>query len=271
VIRQDDIVLMQKDASCPGTERNFYVKTDSLDEQREPLVHKAALRADALLENVMVRENGEPDFLDTSKTSNGRAVIQRGFMDSTDASIDLDRADIILFITRRDTIIPPVAKLSAEQAGAFFMLGESMGSSASDLDPGKPKRVVGMNPFVVGPAHVEGNRFYDLMRKNPHVECYLLNTGSVGNRGRGKAEKITVQDSAAIIREIARGGVEWKQDPDWGYQVIHHCQGVDASKFHPERHYAKERYLALTEELRKDRREWLAGFPKLDKRIREAV
>jgi phosphoenolpyruvate carboxykinase (ATP) len=270
IIRQDDVVLMQKDSYCRGTEDNFYIKTDALEPEDQPILYKAARSKNALLENVKVLENGEMDFFDSSITSNGRAVVLRSEMEDTDKDIDLPQTNMIIFLTRRDTIIPPVAKLSNEQAAAFFMLGESMGSAASDVSPGKPRRVVGTNPFIIGSKEEEGNRFYELISANPHLDCYFLNTGRVG-RNDGPGEKITVHDSATIIKEIARGSVEWKQDHDWGYQILDSVPDVEISKFHPEKHYSKEQYAKLVEELKKERREWLSQFRELHPEIKDAI
>lgn len=270
-IRQDDVVLMRPDSSCLGTEKNFYIKTDGLEAENQPVLYEAAMSSNALFENVKVRPDGTMDFDDSSLTSNGRGVVLRREMRHTELAVDLQRTDIVLFITRRNTIVPPVARLGRELGAAFFMLGESIGSSASDVDPGKSRRVVGTNPFIIGPRHVEGNRFYELLEANPHIECYLLNTGMVGEGGDGPGEKITVHDSATIIKEIARGTVGWGKDADWGYDVLDSCPGVDVSKFHPERHYSKEQYSAMTEELRRERREWLAQFPELHPAVRGAI
>ncbi|MBU0591134.1 phosphoenolpyruvate carboxykinase (ATP) [Candidatus Micrarchaeota archaeon] len=270
-IRQDDVVLMQKDSSCLGTEDNFYIKTEGLEPENQPLLYKAAISKHALFENVTVLPDGHIDFFDETITSNGRGVVLRKEIEYTDDSVDLKRADMILFITRRKTIVPPVAKLTNEQAAAFFMLGESIGSSASDADPGKPVREVGTNPFIIGSKDEEGNRFYELLKKNKHVDCYILNTGRMGMNRNDPGEKITVHDSAVIIKEIARETVKWKKDPDWGYYVLDHCPGIDVSKFHPEKHYSKKEYQKLTKELRKERKEWLAQFKKLRKEIKNTV
>jgi phosphoenolpyruvate carboxykinase (ATP) len=271
VIRQDDVVLMQPDSSCIGTEKNFYIKTDGLESENQPVLYEATVSKNALFENVMLLPDGSIDFFDSSITSNGRAVVYRSEMRHTDIDINLPRADMILFITRRNTIVPPVAKLNTEQGAAFFMLGESIGSSASDVDPGKSRRVVGTNPFIIGSRDEEGNRFHDILKANPHVECYLLNTGKVGEGDGGPGEKITVHDSATIIKEIAREAVGWKKDPEWGYEVLDRCPGVDVSKFHPERHYTEGRYSELTEELKKERRGWLSQFRGLYPQIRDTI
>jgi phosphoenolpyruvate carboxykinase (ATP) len=270
-IRQDDVVLMQSDTYCVGTEKNFYIKTDGLEPESQPVLHEAAMSPSALFENVKVMPDGAIDFFDTSLTANGRAVVLRSEMRHTGMSIDLPRTDMVLFITRRNTIVPPVAKLTREQGAAFFMLGESIGSSASDVDPGKSRRVVGTNPFIIGPKDEEGNRFYDILKANPHMECYLLNTGKVGENGKDPGEKISVRDSATIIREIARGTVKWRKSEHWGYGILDSCPGVDVSKFHPNEHYSEERFDELVEELRKERRKWLVGFPNLYPEVRNAI
>jgi phosphoenolpyruvate carboxykinase (ATP) len=270
-IRQDDVVLMRGDSSCTGTEDNFYIKTDGLEEEYQPLLYKAALSRSSLMENVAMLPDGSLDFFNTSLTTNGRAVVMRNEIAYTDAEIDLPRADIMLFITRRNTIVPPVAKLTHAQGAAFFMLGESVGSAASDVDPGKPRRVVGTNPFIIGSFDEEGNRFYELLRKNPHIECYLLNTAMIGFGGKGEGQEISVFDSATMVKEIARGNISWKKDPDWEYEVPEEVPGLDMSKFRPRNHYSPEKYAELTEELKAERREWLSKFPALHPDVKNAV
>ena len=150
IIRQDDVVLMENDSHCIGTEDNFYIKTDGLEPKNQPLLYKAATSKNALFEDVKVLPDGTIDFFDKTITSNGRGVVLRKEIGYTDSSIDLERTDVILFITRRNTIVPPVAKLNDEQGAAFFMLGESVTSSAADDEADKPRRVVGKNPFIIG-------------------------------------------------------------------------------------------------------------------------
>ena len=104
-------------------------------------------------------------------------------LDFTDPRIDLDHVDLIFFITRRETIVPPAARLNPEQAAAYFMLGESIITSAADpTKAGQSVREVGTNPFIVGSEGEEGNLFYRIIKKNPKVQCFLLNTGGFGGR-----------------------------------------------------------------------------------------
>ncbi|MFZ5501267.1 MAG: phosphoenolpyruvate carboxykinase, partial [Candidatus Micrarchaeota archaeon] len=273
VIRQDDVVMLNEDGSAVGTEDNFYIKTDGLEPESQPLLYKGATSPNAILENVKVGKDGKVDFFDSSLTSNGRGVVIRKELGFTDDSIDLDRVDMMVFITRRKTIVPPIARLTPEQAAAFFMLGESVESSAGDpTQAGKPIRVVGTNPFIIGPLEEEGNRFLEILRKNPHIECYLLDTGRFGaHPGEDEGVKITVYDSARLIADAARGSIRWKRDPDWGYEVPAEVGDVDIGHFDPEAFYGKEDYRRLTEELREERKAWLKSFKRLDKDIRDVL
>jgi phosphoenolpyruvate carboxykinase (ATP) len=162
-----------------------------------------------------------------------------------------------------------VARLNPAQGAAFFMLGESIETSAGDpTQAGKSKRVMGTNPFIVGDEAEEGNIFLKFLRNNPDCECFLMNTGRVGGPG---GEDITIHDSSAIMREIARGEIEWEKDPHWGYEVAKSVPGIDIGRLDPRRFYDEQEYRRLTEVLRKEREAWLAKFEKLDPDILSAI
>lgn len=272
-IRQDDVVMLNRNSSVIGTEKNFYIKTDGLEPKTQPLLYKGVTSPHAILENVKVDDDGKVDFFDSTLTSNGRAVVMRRELDFTDGSIDLEKVDMVLFITRRKTIVPPIAKLTPEQAAAFFMLGESVESSAGDpTQAGKPLRVVGTNPFIIGPFEEEGNRFLEILRANPHIDCYLLDTGRFGGHPeKDEGVKITVYDSTKLIADAARGAIKWRKDPDWGYEVAVEVEDVDMENFNPAHYYDEDEYGRLTEELRAERRAWLGQFKGLKSEIVKAI
>lgn len=268
-IRQDDFVLIQPDTTrCVGTEKGFYIKTEGLEQEGQPVLYNAAVAPQTVLENVSVAKDGKVDFLDYSDVgTNGRAVVQRSEIKYTDADVDIPHTDIMILITRRDDIIPPVAKLSPEQAAAFFMLGESIETSAGDpTKAGQAKREVGTNPFITGPEDDEGNYIMKLLRKHPQMECFLLNTGKIGNK-----EKITIKDSTTIIKQIARGAVKWRKDEYWGYDVLADCEGVDCNKLDPRNYFNAEEIKAKNDALRDERRAWLKNFPALDDEIVKVI
>jgi phosphoenolpyruvate carboxykinase (ATP) len=267
IIRQDDVVILEPNGYAAGTEACYYIKTEGLKPDDQPLLYAAAISPRAILENVRVSgEDNIIDFDDASMTSNGRAMVNRHDIAFTDESVDIERTHNIVFITRHFHTVPPVMRLSPEWGAAAFMLGESIETSAGDpTQAGKSKRVVGTNPFIVGSEADEGNIFVDILRKNPEIQCYLLNTGWVGGEHRGV--KISVKDSARIIEMIARDAITWKRDPFWGYEVPEEVPGLDMDRFNLEHFYAADEIERAARELRDERREWLASFDGLDPAI----
>jgi phosphoenolpyruvate carboxykinase (ATP) len=271
IIKQDDVVLLTRDGRAFGTEDGFYIKTEGL-EPSQTVLWGAATHPTAAYENIKVGAGGKVDFLDTSITSNGRGVVLRRFIKGTGDGIDLDKANKIVFITRRNDVVPVCARLTSEQAAAYFMLGESIETSAGDpTKAGQAKREVGTNPFIVGPEADEGNRVLQILRANPDMQAYILNTGSIGAKAGFPGEKVTIKASTEIMKQIAKEGIRWKKDPDWGYEVPAEVPGIDLSKYDPRSYYSPEEYAGLVEKLRQERREWLAKFPGLDSVIPRAV
>jgi len=271
IIKQDDVVLLTRDGRAFGTEDGFYIKTEGL-EPSQTVLWGAATHPTAAYENIKVDADGKVDFLDTSITSNGRGVVLRRFIKGTGEGIDLPKANKIVFITRRNDIVPVCARLTPEQGAAYFMLGESIETSAGDpTKAGQAKREVGTNPFIVGPEAEEGNRLLAILRENPEMEAYILNTGSIGARDGLPGEKIPIRVSTEIMKQIAKEGISWQHDPDWGYEVPTHVPELSLEKFTPETHYSESEYKALVEKLRAERRAWLAKFPGLDPAIPDAI
>jgi phosphoenolpyruvate carboxykinase (ATP) len=271
IIKQDDVVLMTSEGKAFGTEDGFYIKTEGL-EPPQTVLWGAATHPTAVYENIKLDENGKVDFLDTSITSNGRGVVLRKYIQGTGEGIDLEKANKIVFITRRNDVVPVCARLTDEQAAAYFMLGESIETSAGDpTKAGQAKREVGTNPFIVGPEADEGNRLLQIFRKNPDMEAYILNTGSIGANDGFPGEKVSIRVSTEIMKQIAKEGIEWEKDPDWGYEVPVNVQGVDLAKYDPKTYYTPEKYRELVDRLRGERRAWLAQFRGLDPAIPRAV
>ncbi|MDD5495119.1 MAG: phosphoenolpyruvate carboxykinase [Dehalococcoidia bacterium] len=271
IIRQDDVVILKSDGSAVGTEESFYMKTDALEPASQPLLYAAAISPRAILENVHVDPvTGKVDFFDATLTSNGRAMIKRRDIAFTDADVDLDRVDYMIFITRHNEIVPPVVKLSPEWGAAAFMLGESVETSAGDpAEAGKQRRVVGTNPFIVGSEEEEGNMFLDILKRNPHMQCFLLNTGKVGGMANG--QKITVFDSVKILEMIARDRIKWKKDDFWGYEVPTEIPGLDMTRFDLSNYYSENKIKLLSRNLKQERLEWLGKFENLDKGVIQAL
>jgi len=260
---QDDVCALLHDGSVAGSEgRGLYIKTIGLERDEQPGIYDATTDASAVLENVDVAEDGTVDFHSDRYTTNGRAVIQRSKLDSAGEGIDLGTLDQIFFITRNPAM-PPVARLDPDEAAAAFMLGESIQTSAGDPSKaGQAIRVVGTNPFIIGSEGEEGNRFRDLIA-DLDVDCYVLNTGSVGERDIG------VEDTVALLGGISRGTVSWDRDETTGLTVPTEVAGIDIDAFDVAGNLPDaDEQLA---DLRAERRAYLARFEDLEEPIRDAV
>ena len=130
---------------------------------------------------------------------------------------------------------------------------------------------MGTNPFIVGPEAEEGNRLLAILGANPEMQAYILNTGSIGANDGFPGEKVSIRVSTEIMKQIAKEGIEWEKDPDWGYEVPVNVQGVDLAKYDPKTYYTPEKYRELVDRLRGERRAWLAQFRGLDPAIPRAV
>ncbi|MBM3942590.1 MAG: phosphoenolpyruvate carboxykinase (GTP) [SAR202 cluster bacterium] len=288
-ILQDDIVFLAKDGSALGTERGFYLKTEGLHPETQAVVWKALEGPEALFENVMLTDQGKIDYADLSLGGNGRAIIPRAnFAPYVGSDINLPSADkldglIVAFITRRMTVLPLASKLNPEQAAAAFMLGESVETSAGDpRRAGESVRVVGTNPFLLGSEADEGNWFYDFVKRNEsRVQCYLLNTGGVGEiiersaDGRAvikqRVNRIAIPEMAAIIRGIVRNTIEWEKEPHFGTLVPKKVDGADLSKYDLSKFYTKQQIDEYVLRLKDERKKYLAGFPGLNAKVVNAL
>ncbi len=186
-------------------------------------------------------------------------------MDDTDNSIDLPKVNMVFFITRREDVVPPIAKLNPKQAAAFFMLGESIETSAGDPEKaGQSKREVGTNPFIIGSKGQEGTLFYEMISGMDGVQCFLINTGKIGGE---KGSKVSVKDTTDIIKQVARDKIQWKPDSYWGYEIPEKIDGMDIAKFSVESYYSPKEILEKNNTLYQERIEWLGQFPELSPEI----
>lgn len=271
IVRQDDVIFMDENGYCAGSENGFFIKSEGLDEGQKVL-YKAAISENSIFENVKVNENGKVDFDDTTLTANGRGIVLREEIENTDNGVDLKKANKIIFITRRNDIVPPVVKLDASQAVTAFMLGESIETSAGDpTKAGQSKRCVGTNPFIIGPESEEGYRLYQILERNPDIECFILNTGSVGTKKEIEGEKITIKVSTTIMKEISKNNIEWVLDNEWGYQVPKHVEGIDIEKYNPRNYYTEKEYEVIADKLREEREHWLSKFENIKEEVAVAI
>ena len=269
---QDDICFLRSDGSAYGSEVGFFVKTD-VDEHLQEAMYNALIDKSALYENVMIKANGEPDFLDENLCSNGRAVIQPRKLDIKRGhrmvnimadSINLPNLEeldglVFAFITRRNTILPFAQRLTTEKGILAYLWGESTHSFATQpAKAGESVRTVGTDPFIVGSRARKVNRFrkivMELMERYPGKVHFLqYNTGGVGEiidmkEVDGKVEKnevrkvtrVPIELMAALQRGDLRGTNVYEKGIA-GNDTVVKCEDFDLEQYLPHRLYDSER------------------------------
>src|SRR5262245_1833560 len=277
---QDDFVALMPGGKIYATENGCFAKTFALNEKDEPTIYHAVTSPHAFLENVSQNDQGELDFYDTSYTQNGRAVVRMQDIAGAMDAREIKSADFLLILNRNDNIIPGVAKLDRHQAAAYFMLGETRGTSAGGAaEAGKFLRVPGTNPFFPLKHAQQGNRFWELLESSP-MEVYLMNTGRVGGRDEDeRSMKVRIQHSSAIVKGIAEGTIQWEKDPDFNYSVAASVPALDADDdafiLQPRKLYEKQgrldEYKQIVERLKTERRDYMSKWEGLNPEIGRAV
>jgi phosphoenolpyruvate carboxykinase (ATP) len=249
---QDDGGTLMPDGSFHGFEAGgVFVKTEGVNPGEQVEIFYGLLKAETVCENVFVKEDGDFDFENFERTSNGRAVVlRRDFMHAS-PYINVEAVDNIVIITRGPTI-PAICKLNLQQAAALMVLGQAMESSAGDpTQAGKIRTEFFYDPFVAGDRAQHANRFYDILHNLPHVNYYLMNTGSIGEGYHYK--KIEVGHTMNILDSLVRGGLEdWVESPS-GFKVPTAIRAVDDMLVHPEKLYTVAEFEQKQQELNKIR------------------
>ncbi len=254
----DDGGFIGMDGSYAAFEQGgVYIKTEGLDES-QPEILRAALSADAFLENVAVsRYPYMPDFKDTSKTGNGRAIVRRDHLGHASKSLRADRLDYIIILTR-NPLANVISRLTPEQATMQFIYGESIESTGGNPEEaGKFKRAVFLDPFLVGDRLEHALLFYEIIKRN-RIKCYLANTGTIGENDM----KVSLRQSLASYSDILRVQLRFGSDPDhlgYHYPIKSDRANMDLMNAYP-KFSDKERLKHKVADFLKGRRVFLEEF-----------
>lgn len=251
---QDDGGTLMPDGSFHGFEAGgIFVKTESVTPGEQMGIYYGLLRAETVCENVCVNEDGDFDFYNFQRTSNGRAVIPRKYFLHASSFINVEQVDNLILITR-GTLIPAISKLTHEQAVALMVLGQAMESSAGDpTQAGKIRSEFFYDPFVVGDLAQHANIFYEITKRLPHMNYYLINTGGIGDDEH--YIDIRLEITMGILDSLLRGGLEdWAESPA-GFQVPRAIRVVDDIFLHPEKLFSRNEFEEKQKELNRIRYE----------------
>lgn len=191
-------------------EGGCYAKTIGLEQEKEPEIF-AAIRENALLENVvLVGDELEPDYNDTSKTQNGRVSYPLHHIENRKLDSTGGHPDKIIFLTcDAYGVLPPVSMLSTGQAMYHFLSGYTAKVAGTERGVKEPTATFSAcfgEAFM--PLHP--SRYADVLAKkiSDHgSKVYLVNTGWTGGP-HGVGERIDLKSTRACIDAILDGTVD---------------------------------------------------------------
>lgn len=181
-------------------EGGCYAKTINLRKEHEPDIYNA-IRRDALLENVVVDDQGNVDFSDASKTENTRVSYPIHHIDNIVKPVSkAGHAQKVIFLTADAFgVLPPVSKLTQQQAEYYFLSGFTSKLAGTERGITEPTPTFSAC-FGAAFLSLHPTRYAEVLNQRMQTSgasAYLVNTG-----WNGTGQRISIRDTRAIIDAI---------------------------------------------------------------------
>ena len=238
-------------------EGGCYAKVIQLSESAEPQIYATTHRFGTILENVVF----DPvtrliDLDDPTLTENTRASYPLEFITNAVAGKRAGHPKNVIFLTcDASGVMPPIARLSVDQARYQFISGYTSKIAGTEVGLGKEPEITFSTCFGA-PFMVHQPDFYARLLKEKVLrygaDCWLVNTGWVGGQ-YGVGKRISIRHTRAMLNAALSGqlrDVEYATDPIFGFQVPKACPGVpdhvlDPASSWPSRELYFQRYRQL--------------------------
>jgi len=190
-------------------EGGCYAKCIKLSQENEPQIWNA-IKFGSCLENTVIDPVTRiPDFNDSSKTENTRVTYPVEFIpNAVLPSVGRHPKNVIFLTADAFGVLPPVSKLTREQAMYYFINGYT--SKLAGTEAGVTEPVPNFSPCFGGPFLPRPPRVYAEMlaeRIDRHnVNVWLLNTGWTGGP-YGEGERFKLRYTRAFVHAILDGSL----------------------------------------------------------------
>jgi phosphoenolpyruvate carboxykinase (ATP) len=192
-------------------EGGCYAKMIHLSEEHEPQIW-SAIRFGTLLENVVLdRETDEPDYEDSSLTENTRAAYPLRYIPNCFGAGITTHPKTIFFLTADAFgVLPPIAKLTREQAMYHFLSGYTSKLAGTERGITAPQvtfsACFGQCFFPLSPL-VYDELFGERLRQHPETQVFLVNTGWSGGP-YGVGHRISIKHTRAMVSAALNGSLD---------------------------------------------------------------
>lgn len=218
-------------------EGGCYAKCINLKEEKEPQIWQA-IRLGTVLENVVLDEAGVADYTDASITENTRAAYPIDYIPNAVIPGVAGQPDVVIFLTADAFgVLPPVAKLTKEQAMYHFLSGYTSKLAGTERGLTEPEATFSScfgAPFLPLPPGTYAKMLGEKIAAQS-ARVYLVNTGwSGGPYGVGK--RINLAYTRATIKAILSGSIEhstFRPDPLFNFLIPDSVDEVPESILNP--------------------------------------
>ena len=219
-------------------EGGCYAKTIDLSEDKEPDIFRA-IRRDALLENVDVNTDGSIDYSSDAKTKNTRVSYPIYHIDNIVKPVSSGpHPKVVIFLTcDAFGVLPPVSRLSKEQAEYHYLSGYTAKVAGTELGVKEPTPSFSScfgQPFLTLHPTKYGEILSNKVEKH-NARVYLVNTGWTGGPV-GVGNRVNLKQTRAMITAILNGSVEnaeFETLPIFNLDIPKEIENVDSSILNP--------------------------------------
>lgn len=248
-------------------EGGCYAKTYKLSQSDEPEIWAATNRFGALIENVVMDEKtATADFNDKSLTENGRSAYPLNFIEDLEPTSKGQIPNHIFFLTADAFgVVPPVSKLTKEQAMFYFVLGYTAKLAGTEIGVTEPQATFSPcfgAPFMLRHPSVYAKLLGEYLDKYD-INVWLVNTGwTAGPYGEG--HRFPIKITRQIIRQIQANklnDVQTESDPIFGLHLPVAIDGVDNEVLQPQKTWKDQSaYTPTAQKLAKSYHEQMKSF-----------
>ncbi|KRB85990.1 phosphoenolpyruvate carboxykinase [ATP] [Sphingomonas sp. Root710] len=237
-------------------EGGCYAKMINLSPEAEPEIYATSKRFGTVLENVVMDpETRELDFNDNSLAENSRGSYPIDFIpNASKDNLGPVPKNIIFLTADAYGVLPPIAKLTPDQAMYHFLSGYTARVAGTEIGVTEPSATFSTcfgAPFMPRHPSVYGNLLKERIAKGG-VDCWLVNTGWTGGK-YGVGSRMPIKATRALLNAALDGSLndaEFVVDPNFGFRVPLAVPGVDSKILQPRETWAdKADYDATAQKL----------------------
>ena len=220
-------------------EGGCYAKTISLSPKAEPEIFATTSRFGTVIENMVFDPDTlELDFEDDSITANMRCAYPlEAISNASDSGLSGHPKHIIMLTCDAFGVLPPIARLSPAQAMYHFLSGFTSKVAGTEIGVTEPQPTFSTcfgAPFMPRRPEVYGRLLQERIARHG-ATCWLVNTGWSGG-AYGTGSRMPIQATRALLTAALDGSLdkgEFRKDPNFGFEVPLHLDGVDDKLLDP--------------------------------------